>query len=118
SDRLGFEVVYAPGEPAVRDAARGDARDAQATKPAEDVFVNGAATADYGRLVRAPDRQQFYAAYRSVIRPTTDDRPFFFHTTKLRDQFDVAFGRTMLFGNGLSALMTLLGISTALVVLF
>ena len=118
SDRLGFEVVYAPGEPAVRDAARGDARDAQATKPAEDVFVNGAATADYGRLVRAPDRQQFYAAYRSDIRPTTDDRPFFFHTTKLRDQFDVAFGRTMLFGNGLSALMTLLGISTALVVLF
>ncbi|PYR43456.1 MAG: hypothetical protein DMF93_03165 [Acidobacteria bacterium] len=32
--------------------------------------------------------------------------------------FDVAFGKSMLFGNGLSALLTLLGISTALVVLF
>jgi hypothetical protein len=75
-------------------------------------------TGDYARLVRAADREQFYAGYRSDIRPTTDDRPFFFHTTKLENQFDVAFGRTMLFGNGLSALMTLLGISTALVVLF
>jgi len=68
--------------------------------------------------MRPADRQQFYAAYPWDIRPTTDDRPFFFHTTKLENQFDVAFGRTMLFGNGLSALMTLLGISTALVVLF
>ena len=30
----------------------------------------------------------------------------------------MAFGRSMLFGNGLSALLTLLGISAALVVLF
>ena len=52
------------------------------------------------------------------MSPPTDDRPFFFHTTKLEDQFDVAFGRSMLFGNGLSALMTLLGISTGLVALF
>ena len=74
--------------------------------------------ADYARLILAPDREQFYAAYRSDIRPTTDDRPFFFHTTKIEDQFDVAFGQKMLFGNGLSALMTLLGISAALVVLF
>ena len=115
--RLGFDVLYAPGDAPA--AARIDGTDAaQSTKPAEDVFVDGAATGDYARLVRAPDRHQFYAAYRSDIRPTTDDRPFFFHTTKLENQFDVAFGRTMLFGNGLSALMTLLGISTALVVLF
>ena len=53
--------------------------------------------------------------YQLDIRPTTDDRPFFFHTTRLADQFDVAFGRSMLFGNGLSALLTLLGISAALV---
>ncbi len=117
SDRLGFDVLYAPGGTALSVAPR-DAGDAQATKPAEDVYVDGAATADYARLILAPDRHQFYAAYRSDIRPTTDDRPFFFHTTKLERQFDVAFGRTMLFGNGLSALMTLLGISTALVVLF
>src|SRR6202011_4201441 len=38
--------------------------------------------------------------------------------TKLKDQFDVAFSRTKLFGNGLSALLTLLGISVALLVLF
>jgi hypothetical protein len=56
--------------------------------------------------------------YGEDIRPTTDDRPFFFHTTKLKDQFQVAFGRSMLFGNGLSALLTLMGISAALVVLF
>jgi hypothetical protein len=52
------------------------------------------------------------------VTPTTDDRPFFFHTTKLADQFGVAFGRSMLFGNGLSALLTLMGISGGLVVLF
>src|SRR5262249_4758730 len=44
--------------------------------------------------------------------------PFYFHTTKLEDQFQVAFGRSMLFGNGLSALLTLMGISLALVLLF
>jgi len=75
-------------------------------------------TADYPRLIRAADREQFYNSYKQDIRPTTDDRPFFFHTTKLADQFEVAFGRAMLFGNGLSALLTLMGISTALVVLF
>src|SRR5207247_1719066 len=90
----------------------------QFTVPAKDVIVDGAATADYARLILAADREQFYAAYRSDVRPTTDDRPFFFHTTKLSNQFDVAFGRSMLFGNGLSALLTLLGISTGLVVLF
>ena len=114
--RLAFEVLYAPGDSEARTMAHEESP--QATKPAQDVIVDGAATGDYARLVRAPDRQQFYASYRSDIRPTTDDRPFFFHTTKIENQFDVAFGETMLFGNGLSALMTLLGISTALVVLF
>ena len=75
-------------------------------------------TADYPRLIRAADRHEFYAAYRQDIRPTTDDRPFFFHTTKLKNQFQSAFGRSMLFGNGLSALLTLLWISGVLVVLF
>ncbi len=113
ADRLGFDVLYAPGA----TAAAGDARP-QFSRPAGEVIVDGASTGDYARLVLAPDREQFYAAYRSDIRPTTDDRPFFFHTTKIEDQFDVAFGQKMLFGNGLSALMTLLGISAALVVLF
>jgi hypothetical protein len=115
SDRLGFDVLYAPG--AAGDSDGSDDRP-QTTAPAQDVVVDGAATGDYARLIRASDREQFYAAYRSDIRPTTDDRPFFFHTTKLERQFDVAFGKSMLFGNGLSALMTLLAISTALVALF
>jgi spermidine synthase len=74
--------------------------------------------ADYARLILARDRQAFYDSYPLDIRPTTDDRPFFFHTTKLKDQTSVAFGRAMLFGNGLSALMTLMAISGVLVLLF
>jgi spermidine synthase len=103
---LEFNVIYAPtfaGEPT----------------PALPIdWVDGMATADYPKLIRATDRRDFYASYKQDIRPTTDDRPFFFHTTKLHDQFHVAFGREMLFGNGLSALMTLIGISAALVAIF
>ncbi len=103
---LRFNVIYAPTFP-------GD------TPPPLPVdWVDGMATADYPRLIRAADRHEFYTNYRQDIRPTTDDRPFFFHTTKLRDQFQVAFGREMLFGNGLSALLTLMAISAALVALF
>jgi hypothetical protein len=115
ADRLDFEVLYTPStEPTYGRSS--DTR--QTTKPAEDVLVEGAATGDYARLITAADREKFYASYPADIRPTTDDRPFFFHTTKIRDQFDVAFGQKMLFGNGLSALMTLLGISAVLVALF
>jgi spermidine synthase len=115
---LGFDVLYAPDVANVSAARNAPAGQPQFTVPAKDIVVDGAATGDYARLILAADREQFYATYRSDIRPTSDDRPFFFHTTKLENQLDVAFGRTMLFGNGLSALMTLLGISTALVVLF
>jgi len=104
SARLGFDVLYSPNDeesPSVREET-----------------VDGTSTGDYARLIRASDPRLFSAGYRADIRPTTDDRPFFFHTTKLEDQFAVAFGRSMLFGNGLSALLTLLGISGALVVLF
>ena len=104
SARLGFEVLYAPGD--------------EESPPVREETIDGTSTADYARLIRASDPQQFYAGFRADIRPTTDDRPFFFHTTKLENQFSVAFGRSMLFGNGLSALLTLLGISGALVVLF
>jgi hypothetical protein len=101
SSDLGFTILYAPT--LVLDG--------------ED-WVDGVSTRDYGRLVVTPDRWQFYDAHHQDIRPTTDDRPFFFHTTKLENQFDVAFGRSMLFGNGLSALLTLIGISALLVALF
>jgi len=103
---LEFNVIYAPtlpGEPPT---------------PLPIDWVDGMATADYPRLIRTTDRQEFYASYKQDIRPTTDDRPFFFHTTKLRDQLRVAFGREMLFGNGLSALLTLMGVSAALVATF
>lgn len=103
SDRLGFTILYLPGMPA--PAADGGAAPRDAGP-------------DYARLILAADRQQFYERYRQDVTPTTDDRPFFFHTTKLADQFGVAFGRSMLFGNGLSALLTLMGISGGLVFLF
>lgn len=104
-ERLGFKVLYVPGMTA---------------PPADGLDANTEmdAGADYARLILTNDRDRFYAQYRQDVRPTTDDRPFFFHTTKLADQFGVAFGRSMLFGNGLSALLTLMGISGALVLLF
>jgi hypothetical protein len=120
--RLEFDVLYAPDGPD-RTVTRAPAdvkseHDRFSSRPAQDVLVDGASTGDYVRLIAARDREQFYASYPSDVRPTTDDRPFFFHTTKLANQFDVAFGKSMLFGNGLSALMTLLGISVVLVALF
>jgi hypothetical protein len=104
ADRLRFDVLYTPAD--------------GKNRPVREDWVDGAQTGDYARLIGTADRQAFYAGFHSDIRPTTDDRPFFFHTTKLQDQFSVAFGRSMLFGNGLSALLTLLGISASLVVIF
>jgi hypothetical protein len=103
--RLDFDVLYAP------DSDDGD--DAR-----HESVIDATSTGDYARLIRARDPQRLYDDLKADVRPTTDDRPFFFHTTKLQDQFSVAFGRSMLFGNGLSALLTLLGISTGLVIAF
>jgi hypothetical protein len=100
--RLRFDVLYVPG----------------ATAAVQDTWKSDPVTGDYARLILAPDRPAFYASYRKDVTPTTDDRPFFFHTTKIADQFQTAFGRTMLFGNGLSALLTLMAISGGLVALF
>ena len=100
-----FDVLYAPG-PA----------DSLGQLEHDWSPIPGSATT--ARLIRAPDRHAFYAAYPQDITPTTDDRPFYFHTTKLESQFQTAFGRSMLFGNGLSALLTLMAISASLVVLF
>ncbi|MBM3819672.1 MAG: hypothetical protein FJW14_11770 [Acidimicrobiia bacterium] len=108
ADQLGFAVLYAPGVPASLGPW---------PEPPE-MQRTGTATADYGKLILASDAAQFQERYPLDIRPTTDDRPFYFHTTRLWNQFDVAFGRSMLFGNGLSALLTLMGISGALVLLF
>jgi spermidine synthase len=103
---LGFTLLYAPGAPvpAVRD-------------PVE-MRQAGVSLADYRALLLAPDREKFVAGYRYDVSATTDDRPFFFHVTRLRDQLSVAFGRHLLFGTGLSALLSLFIISAVLVLLF
>jgi spermidine synthase len=90
---LGFNILYAPG-------------------------VTPSTANDYHRLIVASNREEFLETHPEDVSATTDDRPFFFHTTRLGNQFQVAFGRSMLFGNGLSALLTLMGISAALVLLF
>jgi hypothetical protein len=99
---LRFDVLYAP----------------DTVLPFREEWEGETQTGDFARLILAKDPSAFYASYKQDITPTTDDRPFFFHTTKIRDQFQTAFGRSMLFGNGLSALLTLMAISGALVVLF
>src|SRR5688500_11915450 len=120
ANAMGFVVLYAPR---TGEAADGEdppvvhGADVGTTDPPE-MIQSRTSVDDYARFIRAADRQRFIDAYPVDIRATTDDRPFFFHTTRLADQFDVAFGRSMLFGNGLSALLTLFGISAALVVLF
>jgi hypothetical protein len=108
ADELGFAVLYAPGVPSSVGPW---------SEPPE-MQRTGTSTADYQRLILAEDPAAFQESYPLDIRPTTDDRPFYFHTTRLGNQFDVAFGRSMLFGNGLSALLTLMGISGALVLVF
>ncbi|PWT85072.1 MAG: hypothetical protein C5B57_03690 [Blastocatellia bacterium] len=105
ASRLGFRVLYAPAL-------------AGASAPETAEWIDGKNTNDYPQLIGTANRQAFFDRYDDDIRPTTDDRPFYFHTTKLKNQFQVAFGRSMLFGNGLSALLTLMGISAALVALF
>jgi spermine/spermidine synthase len=110
ASQLHFDVLYAPGPVGGNVVSE--------IEPVQDELVGGTQLGDYARLIRASDRHAFYASYPQDITPTTDDRPFFFHTTKVGDQFHTAFGRSMLFGNGLSALLTLMAISAALVVLF
>src|SRR5687767_12548956 len=111
ADELGFSVLYVPGLGTTPSHA------GEHDNPAE-MQRTGTSADDYRALILAADRDRFIADYPLDITPTTDDRPFFFHTTRLGDQLDVAFGRSMLFGNGLSALMTLMGISATLVLLF
>jgi hypothetical protein len=103
---LGVSALYVPGaaEPKVEER--------------QDMLRLGTSITDYRRLILAPNRAQFLADYPFEVQATTDDRPFFFHTTRLRDQFGSPLGFSMLFANGLSALLMLFGISAVLVVLF
>jgi len=107
---MGFAVLYLPGRPT---QTFGDNRD------------------DYARLLLAPDRHAFYAQYPLDVTPTTDDRPFFFHTTRLGNHAFVApfarmIGRHVDRPNnpgawatgGLTALLVLLAISSGLIAAF
>ncbi|HEY7058148.1 MAG TPA: hypothetical protein VH458_16545 [Vicinamibacterales bacterium] len=106
---LKFTILYLPG---MTPEHTGDTRD------------------DYARLILAPDREDFYRRYPLDVSPTTDDRPFFFHTTKLRSQRFVAAGLRLLgfsverspaggWGTGgLTALLVLLAISVGLILAF
>ena len=108
SNDLGFSIL----------ARRACRRQPVVDEPVE-MQRTGTSAADYRRLdPGGQSPSSFCRRIRSTSRATSDDRPFFFHTTRLRDQMQVAFGRTMLFGNGLSALMTLMAISAMLVALF
>lgn len=95
--RLEFGVVYAP------------------TTPSNPV---PSPRNDYTRLATTGYPQMFYDEYPADITPTTDDRPFFFYSPPKRDAFRVELGGEMLFGNGLSTLLSLMVISTLLVALF
>jgi hypothetical protein len=105
SGELGFTLVYAPGVPAPSSAA-------------QEKRAAGASAADYRNLIAGPDPAAFIAGYPLDISATTDDRPFYFHATRLRDQLDISYWRTGLFSHGLSALLMLFGISASLVLLF
>jgi spermine/spermidine synthase len=107
---LGFAVLYMPG---TATPSFGDNRD------------------DYARLMHAPDRRAFYAQYPLDVTPTTDDRPFFFNTTRLRNHAFVAPALRLIgvrveravnpgawATGGLTALLVLLAISSLLIVLF
>jgi hypothetical protein len=118
---LGFSVLYLPervGGVPLDVAGRAPGFQTPQFHDPVEMVRTGTSIADYRALILAPDPQRFIEEYPLDIRATTDDRPFYFHTTRLGDQFSTAFGRSMLFGNGLSALLTLFGISAALVVLF
>ncbi len=111
SKSLGFEIVHLPGVTV----------EAPPSGPA----------GDFARLILAPDRHAFYRDYPLDITPVGDDRPFFFHTTRLRSQKHLAatmraFGMQVpsvpdLDGfatGGLSALLVLMVVSAVLVVAF
>jgi hypothetical protein len=111
SRALGFEIVYLPGVTT------------QAPPPGP--------VGDFARLILAPDRHAFYRSYPLDVTPVGDDRPFFFHTTRLSSHRRVApilgaIGVDVpaapeLDGfatGGLSALLLLMLVSCALVVAF
>jgi hypothetical protein len=95
-DRLKFGIVYAPVTASHRQAPDRN---------------------DYTRLITTDNLERFYRTYYWDITPTTDDRPFFFHTV-FPNQTTLHFDRTLLFGSGYETLRTVLLLSFVLVIVF
>src|SRR5262249_39753952 len=81
--QLAFRRLYLPG---VNGSAPYSA-------PSE--TIDGTNTDSYVKLITTPDRAEFFRQSYEDLSPTTDDRPFYFHTTKIENQFHTAFGRSM-----------------------
>jgi hypothetical protein len=102
SAELGFTLLYAPG----------------LALPQEPNRTPGVQPGDYQDLITAADPAAFVARHPLDIRATTDDRPFFFYLTRLRDQLDPGVLSKGPYGSGLAALFTLFAVSAVLVALF
>jgi spermine/spermidine synthase len=107
ADNLGFTVLYAPG-----------AAPPPKTGELPEMLRRGMSVDDYRGLILAGDRERFLADYPWDIEATTDDRPFYFHTTRLRDLLRAGPEALGYPGAGLSTLLMLFAISALLVLLF
>lgn len=59
----------------------------------EKVYLPGdAPTNEFGKLLTATDRQQFFQSYPFDVSPVSDDRPFFFYTVQPRDLWTIQAG--------------------------
>jgi hypothetical protein len=72
------------------------------------------------RLVGTENLDAFFDSYRLDLRPVSDDRPFFFYQFRLRDSLRDVFSinADMMYGNGMTIIVKLLGVSAASVLLF
>jgi spermidine synthase len=95
---LNFMVIYSPVSPSDPTPAPGDPYTRLATTP-------------------YPALPAFYQAFASDISPSTDDRPFFFQSSKPGSP-KFRFDRSILFGTGNDVLSGLLLISVGLLALF
>lgn len=89
TDRLGFDVLYMPGNP--KDPL-------------------------FSEFITTNDTEGFFRRYDLDVSPTSDDRPFFFNSTKPKDFF--RFWEEKPGRMGVQLLARLIGIVTTLVALF
>jgi hypothetical protein len=83
ADRLGFEVIYAPG--------------CEVSEPV-------------GEFIAAADHRAYVAAYPLDISPATDNRPFFFNLVRLGDLIDPELSASGVYRTSMEAIVVLLGV--------